>query len=124
MRHKHEHTPEGWFNTHWRPMMGWVYTGICIFDFVLAPIVWTILQGTYHGTISQQWQPLTLQGGGLFHVAMGAIVGITSYSKSKERIGAMEFGSSTTTTYAAAPAGVVTGYKGKPAPVLSPDPEV
>jgi hypothetical protein len=29
---------------------------------------------------------LTLQGAGLFHMAMGAVLGITAYGRSKEKI--------------------------------------
>jgi hypothetical protein len=34
----------------------------------------------------RQWNPLTLQGAGLFHMAMGAVLGITAYGRSKEKI--------------------------------------
>ena len=75
-----------WVNKKWRPMMGWVYMGTCTFDFVIAPILWSILQATYHGTVTNQWQPLTLQGAGLYHVAMGAVLGMTAYGRTKEKI--------------------------------------
>ena len=75
-----------WLNKKWRPMMGWVYMGTCTFDFVIAPILWSILQATYHGTVTSQWQPLTLQGAGLYHVAMGAVLGLTAYGRTKEKI--------------------------------------
>ena len=73
-------------NAKWRPMMGWMYMGVCIFDFVMAPILWTAIQALYHGGINTQWQPLTLQGGGLFHVAMGAVIGISAYGRTKEKL--------------------------------------
>jgi hypothetical protein len=75
-----------WVNKKWRPMMGWVYMGTCTFDFVIAPILWSILQATYHGTVTSQWMPLTLQGAGLYHVAMGAVLGLTAYGRTKEKI--------------------------------------
>ena len=75
-----------WINKKWRPMMGWVYMGTCTFDFVIAPILWSVLQATYHGTVTSQWMPLTLQGAGLYHVAMGAVLGLTAYGRTKEKI--------------------------------------
>lgn len=35
----------------------------------------------YKETMIQNWVPLTLQGGGMLHLSMGAILGITSYTK-------------------------------------------
>ena len=75
-----------WINKKWRPMMGWVYMGTCTFDFVIAPILWSVLQATSHGTVTSQWMPLTLQGAGLYHVAMGAVLGLTAYGRTKEKI--------------------------------------
>ena len=81
-----EKKKEDWMNAKWRPMMGWMYMGVWIFDFVMAPILWTAIQALYHGGINTQWQPLTLQGGGLFHVAMGAVIGISAYGRTKEKL--------------------------------------
>ena len=81
-----EKEKEDWMNSKWRPMMGWMYMGVCVFDFVLAPIMWTSIQALFHGGINTQWQPLTLQGGGLFHVAMGAVIGISAYGRTKEKL--------------------------------------
>lgn len=74
-----------WVTTVWRHAMGWVYMTICIFDFVLAPVLWSIVQAIYHGNITDQWDPLTLQGAGLFHLAMGAILGVTSWTRGQEK---------------------------------------
>ena len=81
-----EQKKEDWMNAKWRPMMGWMYMFVCLFDFVLAPIAWTAIQALFHGGITTQWQPLTLQGGGLFHVAMGAVIGISAYGRTKEKL--------------------------------------
>ena len=81
-----EKKKEDWMNAKWRPMMGWMYMFVCVFDFVLAPIGWTSIQALFHGGINTQWQPLTLQGGGLFHVAMGAVSGISAYGRTKEKL--------------------------------------
>jgi len=79
-------TQEGWMNKKWRPMMAWVYIVICVFDFIVAPILWSILQATYKGNVTEAWLPLTLQGAGLFHLAMGAILGVTAWSRGQEKM--------------------------------------
>ena len=81
-----EQKKEDWMNAKWRPMMGWMYMFVCLFDFVMAPVAWTSIQALFHGGITTQWQPLTLQGGGLFHVAMGAVIGISAYGRTKEKL--------------------------------------
>ena len=58
-------TKEDWMSKKWRPMMGWVYMSTCTFDFVIAPILWSILQAYSGGAVTSQWMPLTLQGAGL-----------------------------------------------------------
>lgn len=77
---------DDWMNTKWRPMMGWTYMATCIFDFVIFPILWSIIQAWGDGKVEMQWQPLTLQGAGLFHIAMGAILGIAVYGRTKEKL--------------------------------------
>ena len=78
---------EHWMNSKWRPMMGWMYMAVCACDFMLFPILWSLLQSLSHGTVQTQWQPLTLQGAGLFHVAMGAVLGIAAYGRTQEKLG-------------------------------------
>jgi hypothetical protein len=83
-----KNTNEHWVNNKWRPMMGWMYMFTCIFDFVLAPIGWAIIQAleaSTGGQVAVQWQPLTLQGAGLYHVAMGAVIGVTAFGRTKEK---------------------------------------
>ena len=78
---------EDWMNTKWRPMMGWMYMAVCICDFIIFPILWSIVQALDHdGVVTTQWQPLTLQGAGLFHMAMGAVLGIAAYGRTKEKL--------------------------------------
>ena len=83
---KNKVLPEDWMNSKWRPMMGWMYMSICMFDFLVAPILWSLLQALNHGTVTSQWQPLTLQGAGLFHLAMGAVLGIAVYGRTQEKL--------------------------------------
>lgn len=77
---------ETWFNRKWRPAMGWSYIVTCVCDFVIFPVLWSILQTVSHGQVTSQWNPITLQGAGLYHVAMGGILGITAWWRSKEKI--------------------------------------
>lgn len=66
-----------------------MYLAVCIFDFILFPVAWSILQAASHGSVTTPWQPLTLQGAGLFHVAMGAVLGIAAYGRTKEKVEAL-----------------------------------
>jgi hypothetical protein len=75
-----------WINRRWRPLAAIVYLITCIFDFIVAPISWSILQSIADGQVTSQWGPLTLQGGALFHISFGAILGITAYGRTKEKI--------------------------------------
>jgi hypothetical protein len=80
-----------WISTKWRPMMGIMYMVVCIFDFILFPIAWSGGQALLHTTVTE-WNPLTLQGAGLFHMAMGAVLGVAAYGRSQEKITAMNTG--------------------------------
>jgi hypothetical protein len=79
-------TNEDWINKKWRPAMGWMYMLVCLADFIVFPVLWSILQGMSNGSVTTPWQPLTLQGAGLFHIAMGAVLGIAVYGRTKEKI--------------------------------------
>jgi len=102
---------EDWMNTKWRPAMGWMYMLVCITDFVLFPILWSLIQVVGDGKVESQWVPITLQGAGLFHIAMGAILGIAAYGRTQEKMSGTNNGGlqlplaptsqSVTTTYGA-----------------------
>ena len=77
---------EDWMNTKWRPMMGWMYMVVCTADFVVFPVLWSIVQMIGGGEVRTQWSPITLQGAGLFHMAMGAILGIAVYGRTQEKL--------------------------------------
>jgi hypothetical protein len=81
-----EKKKEDWMNTKWRPTMGWMYMLVCITDFVVFPVLWSMVQAIHGGQVSSQWNPITLQGAGLFHMAMGAILGIAVYGRTKEKL--------------------------------------
>ena len=75
---------ETWIHTHWRPMMGWVYMLICIFDFLAAPAIIIFLKA--RGIDIEMWRPITLGEGGLVHIAFGAICGVTAYGRTREKL--------------------------------------
>jgi hypothetical protein len=77
---------EDWMNSKWRPAMGWMYMTVCMTDFVLFPILWSLVQTLGDGKVESQWMPITLQGAGLFHMAMGAILGIAAYGRTQEKL--------------------------------------
>lgn len=76
---------EDWMNAKWRPMMGWIYMATCITDFILFPVMWSLAQTILKQPLTP-WQPITLQGAGLFHVAMGAIIGISAFGRTQEKL--------------------------------------
>lgn len=100
-----EKKKEDWMNSKWRPMMGWMYMLVCMFDMIVFPILWSLLQ-TLTQTPITQWNPLTLQGAGLFHIAMGAVLGIAAFGRTQEKMaGANNGGLNTAPTSPA----IVTG---------------
>ena len=74
-----------WMQKLWRPAMGWMYMLICMADMIVFPVLWSLLQAVTHSPITQ-WNPLTLQGAGLFHIAMGAVLGISAFGRTQEKL--------------------------------------
>jgi hypothetical protein len=136
---------EDWMTKKWRPMMAVMYMSVCAFDFIVAPILWAVVQFWETSAANdafRQWQPLTLQGAGLFHMAMGAVLGITAWSRGQEKLAGVadaksappSLGSTPAPTPApsftpaptpsfSAPAPSV-GFGGKLAPPPAPQPEL
>lgn len=77
---------EDWMTTKWRPMMAIVYMIINLADFLIFPIIWSLLQIHGKGEVAQQWVPLTLSNGGLFHMAFGAVLGVAAFTRGQEKI--------------------------------------
>ena len=89
---------EDWMQKKWRPAMGWMYMVVCFCDMVIFPVAWSILQAVLKQPVTQ-WNPLTLQGAGLFHLAMGAVLGIAAWGRTQEKVaGAANNGPTTTTS--------------------------
>lgn len=81
--------PDDFITSKWRPMMGWQYMAVCVFDFIVAPILWAVVQFWEMEAANdafRQWKPLTLEGAGLYHMAMGAVLGITAWSRGQEKM--------------------------------------
>lgn len=84
MSDKKEKDPQ-WMQNLWRPAMGWMYMLICLADMLVFPVLWSLLQAMMHQPITQ-WDPLTLRGAGLFHIAMGAVLGIAAFGRTQEKL--------------------------------------
>ena len=80
-----EKKKEDWMNSKWRPMMGWIYMLTCITDFIIFPVLWSVLQAAMKQPVTA-WQPITLQGAGLFHLSMGAIIGVAAFGRTQEKL--------------------------------------
>lgn len=86
---------ESWMQKKWRPLMAMMYMCVCACDFIVFPIGFTVVQFwevAIQNDAFRQWQPLTLQGGGLFHMAMGAVLGITAWSRGQEKMAGVSSG--------------------------------
>lgn len=81
---------EDWMTKKWRPMMAVTYMAINIFDFILGPILYNLLQYWNPGQAIGMWQPLTLQGGGLIHISFGAILGVAAWTRGQEKVEAIK----------------------------------
>jgi hypothetical protein len=77
---------EIWLKSRWRPMMAVVYMIIVFFDFVIAPVILMLFSTFILQSEVIIWDPLTTQDGAMFHIAMGAAIGITAWSRGQEKM--------------------------------------
>ena len=90
---------------NWRPLAALTYLTICVFDFIIAPYliqaqptdlaevfkyVLQLPESQQANALSilytkGQWESLTLQGGGMFHIAFGAILGAAAWTRGMEK---------------------------------------
>lgn len=96
---------DNWMQTLWRPAMGWMYMVICMLDMAVFPVLWSLLQAMQHQPITQ-WNPLTLQGAGLFHIAMGAVLGIAAFGRTQEKLAGTAANPTSTQTTVGGPSNV------------------
>lgn len=137
---------EDWMTKKWRPMMAVMYMMVCVFDFIVFPIMFTVVQFWEIQAANdafRQWNPITLGGGGLFHVAMGAVLGVSAWSRGQEKIAGVSNAPTTAPTPQIptapvatintpqvqqriepeiAPPPVTMGFGGKAAPIPAPQP--
>lgn len=75
---------EDWLQRKWRPAVAVAYIVICTFDFIIFPVTWAFfLHITNHPVTA--WNPLTLQGAGLFHASFGAILGVAAFARGQDK---------------------------------------
>lgn len=82
---------ENWIKTYWRPGMGWLYMAICFMDFIFFPLLAMFIPAILKGfgvenTQYVPWTSLTLSNGGLIHLAFGAILGVTAWTRGMEKL--------------------------------------
>lgn len=75
---------ETWIKQYWRPAIAWQYLVVCIFDFIIFPSL-TFLIAKFTGNYVA-WEPLTLKESGFYHLSMGAIIGVSAWSRGQEKI--------------------------------------
>ena len=78
-----------WINSRWRPWMAMQYLIVCLCDFIFFPLLQSVYRAIWNLPVLV-WEPNTLKGGGLYHVAMGAIITATAYGRSQEKIAAIK----------------------------------
>lgn len=86
---------EDFMTKKWRPWMAVTYMAINICDFILFPVLFTIVQFWETQAANdafRQWTPLTLQGGGFIHIAFGAVLGVAAYTRGQEKVAAINAG--------------------------------
>jgi hypothetical protein len=78
-----------WMQKYWRPCAAFMYMACCLCDFAIFPIMFTVVQFWEEQAANdafRQWVPITLQGGGLFHVSMCAVLGVSAYGRTQEKL--------------------------------------
>lgn len=127
---KTEKKNEDWMTKKWRPMMAVMYMICCLMDFAVFPIMFTIVQfweTAVQNDAFRQWAPITLQGGGLFHVAMGAVLGVSAYGRTQEKVAGVAGGAPTVPGTPPLPAPVAAAPASMPVtqmPVQAPTPRM
>lgn len=98
---------ESWYKQIWQPAAFFIYLLICVFDFFLMPAIYEArkpkIEDMINLTLKYQepssqvqalttlirnqnsWTPITLEGGGLFHMAFGAILTGAAITRGMER---------------------------------------
>ena len=124
--------------SHGMDVHGYLYPG----HGSVSSVVVSVANDSAHH--NHTWQPLTLQGAGLFHVAMGAVLGIAAFGRTQEKLAGTANNAPAASgtplptpapapavvsappvvTTPTAPAAVTTGFGGKKAPPEPAFPEI
>ncbi len=87
---------EPWIKQYWRPAIAWQYFAVCIFDFIIFPSCDFVIN--YYTKSDVIWDPITLKDGGFYHLAMAAIIGVSAWTRGKEKVERLILESNTTST--------------------------
>jgi len=116
-----------WMQKYWRPCAAFMYMICCLADFAIFPIMFTVVQFWEQEASNdafRQWVPITLQGGGLFHVSMCAVLGVSAYGRTQEKLNgasATPAGLPSPTLSSTPPAGGTTnGFSALPSSFATP----
>jgi hypothetical protein len=116
-----EKKEEDWMQKKWRPAMGWMYMIVCMCDMIIFPVLWALLQSGLKQPVTQ-WNPLTLQGAGLFHLAMGAVLGIAAWGRTQEKVAGAANNSTPVPYYTSQAMTTTNTYMSDPTPPMFADP--
>ena len=117
---------ESFIDNKWRPIGAWNYIAICCADFIVFPILWSVTQMVVNGAVESQWTPITLQGGGILHLSLGALLTVTSYGRTREklsRINDVQSQPSMPDSLSSSVAEIMISRTGKPMPIQPDEPE-
>ena len=110
-----------WMQKYWRPCAAFMYMTCCLADFAIFPIMFTVVQFWETQAANdafRQWVPITLQGGGLFHVSMCAVLGVSAYGRTQEKLA----GQSSVPDAAGLPSPTLSTATPAATPVVTPAP--
>lgn len=77
---------ENWWRNNWRSVGAAVYFVICLYDFVIGPTIYNILQFYNPGQDVSPWVPLTTSGGGLVHLSFGSLMSVSAFGRTREKL--------------------------------------
>jgi hypothetical protein len=92
----------------WRPAAAYLYLAICFADFIGFPVYYMALARVNDAAVVEQalkfkdgtaqvevlktlrheqtWTPITTVGGGMIHIALGSIIGVSAWTRGQEKI--------------------------------------
>lgn len=101
-------TNKSWITSNWRALAAIVYLLICLFDFVIMPLIVFFAHDSFVDMAKNisslppevqrvaldrvlgAWQPLTLQCNGIFHISFGSLISTMAWKHSSEVVESMK----------------------------------